>query len=285
VLGPVDAARGQGFAHTYAGKPYVWGGCAPSGSDCSGFMSILINVVQGERDVYVRLFATGNWASRYEALGFRTGLGDSGDFQLGFIYPWESSSGIGHVAGTLDGLNVESRGGMGALVGATARGATSPLFRHHFHLPIAATAEPPKEWWQMSIPATELAKIKGAVGEALATGPGQEALRNALRYVFKLNDRMGNPFGTNSNDGVFVTLVGAVQQAANAHASMATLLAQGLSVDPAALSAVLKEAVATAVHEAMAAHPVDFDAADVRAVAEAAATIAGQRLSQPAPPA
>lgn len=52
--------------------------------------------------------------------------------QIGIVYPQEMKSGIGHVACTLGGVNYESRGGKGVLKGSAARGATSPLFRHHF---------------------------------------------------------------------------------------------------------------------------------------------------------
>jgi hypothetical protein len=95
----------------------------------------------GKSDVWVRLFSTGTIAdlvSRGSLPMLRPGLGDAGDFNIGVIYPNESSSGIGHMAGTLGGLNVESRGGYGVLLGAAARGATNPLFRHHFHVKIDA---------------------------------------------------------------------------------------------------------------------------------------------------
>ena len=55
-------------------------------------------------------------------------------FQIGVSLPSELSSGIGHMAGTLGGVNYESRGGRGCLKGSAARGASNPLFRHHFHL-------------------------------------------------------------------------------------------------------------------------------------------------------
>jgi len=42
--------------------------------------------------------------------------------------------GSGHIAGTLGGVNYERRGGRGCVKGSAARGATNPLFRHHFHL-------------------------------------------------------------------------------------------------------------------------------------------------------
>ncbi len=52
--------------------------------------------------------------------------------QIGIAYAAELG-GIGHVACTLGGINYESRGGIGCLKGSAARGATSPLFRHHYY--------------------------------------------------------------------------------------------------------------------------------------------------------
>lgn len=131
-----DLRRTQKLAHELAGKPYVWGGVGPRGSDCSGFMSIMINSLHGKQNVFVRLFATGNLPNVAPRIGLLPGLGDTNDFNLGVRYPSESRSGIGHVAGTLGGLNVESRGGRGTLAGSAARGANSALFLHHFHLAV-----------------------------------------------------------------------------------------------------------------------------------------------------
>jgi peptidoglycan hydrolase-like protein with peptidoglycan-binding domain len=131
-----DLRRAQELAYELAGGRYLWGGVSRRGSDSSGFMSILLNSVQDRRDVYVRRFCTGNLGERAGDLGLRSGLGDEGDFNIGVRYPFESRCGIGHVAGTIGGLNVESRGGRGVLVGSLARGAASTLFLHHFHFPI-----------------------------------------------------------------------------------------------------------------------------------------------------
>jgi hypothetical protein len=131
-----DLRSAQALARELTGKPYVWGGVGPRGCDCSGFMSILYNQLQRKQNVYVRVFATGSLAAAAPHLGLRPGLGDGNDFSLGVRYPSESSSGIGHVAGTLGGLNVESRGHRGVLTGSAARGANNVLFRHHFHLPV-----------------------------------------------------------------------------------------------------------------------------------------------------
>lgn len=59
--------------------------------------------------------------------------------QIGIRYPSEFAEGIGHVACTLGGVNYESRGGHGCLKGSAARGATSPLFLHHFHTVLTST--------------------------------------------------------------------------------------------------------------------------------------------------
>jgi hypothetical protein len=54
--------------------------------------------------------------------------------QIGMSTAAELGTRYGHIACTLDGVNYESRGGRGCLKGSAARGATSPLFRHRFHL-------------------------------------------------------------------------------------------------------------------------------------------------------
>jgi peptidoglycan hydrolase-like protein with peptidoglycan-binding domain len=141
-----DLRRAQALARELAGGRYIWGGCSRRGSDCSGLMSILLNSVQGRSNVFVRRFATGNIRDLASRLGLRPNLGDANDFNLGVMFSFESRSGIGHVAGSLGGLKVESRGGRGVLVGAATRGATNTLFRHHFHLPIdgARQGAPPR---------------------------------------------------------------------------------------------------------------------------------------------
>jgi hypothetical protein len=138
-----DLKRAQRLARELSGGRYIWGGCSRKGSDCSGFMSILLNSITGRTNVFVRRFATGGLRQAASRLGLKPGLGDANDFNLGVRYPHESRNGIGHVAGTLGGLPVESRGSYGVLVGRRARSATSPLFKHHFHLPVTGGAGRP----------------------------------------------------------------------------------------------------------------------------------------------
>ena len=172
-----DAKRAIAFAREYTGNRYVFGACNANASDCSGYMSILINVINGRENPYVRLFGTGNIAQLASNIGLKTGTGSANDFRLGVMYPNESSSGIGHTAGTLPGgINVEERGGAGALIGANARGYNSPLFGHHFYLPISEE----KEWFEMPIGTTDLQAIQKQAEDALGSSAGQEALSRAI---------------------------------------------------------------------------------------------------------
>jgi hypothetical protein len=116
-------AGAAAWARTQVGKPYIWGGVGPAGYDCSGFMSAITNYIQG-RPLYQRRFATGSLPG--------------GVFQPGpgaFSVAWFRGN-PGHTAGTLNGMNVESRGGKGVVVGSAARGATDSLFNSGvWHLP------------------------------------------------------------------------------------------------------------------------------------------------------
>jgi hypothetical protein len=109
------------FARAQVGKPYIWGGVGPRGYDCSGFMSALLNVVQG-RSPYSRRFATGSFPSA----GFVSG---PGSFMIG-----SRRGNPGHMAGTINGVNVESAGSTGPRVGRSARGARSSMFTGLYHL-------------------------------------------------------------------------------------------------------------------------------------------------------
>lgn len=104
-----------GWAASQAGKPYIWGGVGPAGYDCSGFMSAITNVIQ-KRNPHVRRFATGSFPTGDFGAG-------GGNFMIG-----SRRGNPGHMAGTLMGVNVESRGGEGVVVGPRARGARDSLF-------------------------------------------------------------------------------------------------------------------------------------------------------------
>jgi phage-related protein len=123
-------AAGQAFARAETGKPYVWGGVGPGGYDCSGFMSAVTNVVLGLA-ANSRRFATGSFTANSGAGGFVPGTGSA--FVIG-VSP-NTGDGIGHMAGNLGGLNIESSGGKGVSNGGNARGPTDGIFPWQFYLP------------------------------------------------------------------------------------------------------------------------------------------------------
>lgn len=143
VRDSVDLKRAVAFAKTCDPIPYKMRvQVGRDGIDCSGFQSVLSRSLMDYDNVWVRMFATGNIASLVQQgrLPFIwPGKGDANDFNMGFVFPWEMSSGVGHCAGTLPGIGgVESRGGKGVLLGTAARRHDNPLFRHFYHIKLDA---------------------------------------------------------------------------------------------------------------------------------------------------
>lgn len=125
VGGPKVAAATR-FAKAQAGKPYIWGGVGPRGYDCSGFMSAIQNVIRG-RNPYSRLYST-------HAFGPSSGPdGMVRNLRSGFTVG-VTDAGVGHMAGTLGNMNVESRGSAGVVLGGAARGTTNGLFTRRYGL-------------------------------------------------------------------------------------------------------------------------------------------------------
>lgn len=118
------------FARSIAGSPYVWGGASPSGSDCSGFLSMLVEVARGQRPGG-RLFSTSTLPAGYFAT--------SGNVNRAFRIGWFAGN-PGHVAATVNGIGMESRGGDGVVVdgyNGSSRGADYGFFSHHAFLKMA----------------------------------------------------------------------------------------------------------------------------------------------------
>lgn len=109
------------FASRQAGKPYVWGSAGPSGYDCTGFLSAVVNVAQG-RSPYSRRFATGTLPAGLFVPG-------PGAFNIGWF-----TGNPGHAAATVNGVPMESRGGDGVVVGSRSRGANQAIFNRRAHL-------------------------------------------------------------------------------------------------------------------------------------------------------
>ncbi|MEV6132719.1 hypothetical protein AB0M05_39060 [Streptomyces violaceusniger] len=108
------------WAKTQKGKPYQWGGAGNPSWDCSGFMSGIQKVIEG-KNPKGRLWSTFDFRGKHAPKGWVQNL--SAPFMVGI-----TNRGKGHTAGTLAGVNVESRGGDGVIVGKRARGARSSFF-------------------------------------------------------------------------------------------------------------------------------------------------------------
>jgi hypothetical protein len=124
-LTPAGIVRGQEFARSQAGKPYVWGGVGPSGYDCSGFQSAVLNAAHNARNPYRRLGSTASmpWAGSAPGVGLYT-IGWSTNV---------GGTGIGHTSGNIGGLGVESNGTDGVVTGSAALSPLSSMFNGLMH--------------------------------------------------------------------------------------------------------------------------------------------------------
>ncbi|MGW1828826.1 aggregation-promoting factor C-terminal-like domain-containing protein [Streptomyces tubercidicus] len=118
--GVANVAKALKWAVSQAGKPYQWGGAGDPSWDCSGFMSGIQKVIQG-KSPKGRLWSTFSFHGKTAPAGWKKDL--PAPFQVGI-----TNRGKGHTAGTIAGVNVESRGGDGVVVGNRARGAHSSFF-------------------------------------------------------------------------------------------------------------------------------------------------------------
>ncbi|MEF9903669.1 phage tail tape measure protein [Streptomyces sp. P9-A2] len=120
---------GKGFkgalawARTQAGKRYQWGGNGNPSWDCSGFVSAIESVIRGQSPH--RRWATGAFSGATAPGGWV--LNKRSPYQIGI-----TNAGVGHTAGTINGVNVESRGGDGVVVGARARSYRDSMFTHRY---------------------------------------------------------------------------------------------------------------------------------------------------------
>ncbi|RIH58689.1 replication protein [Streptomyces sp. SHP22-7] len=114
---------GLRWARTQHGKPYQWGGNGNPSWDCSGFVSAIESVIRGEKPH--RRWATGAFSGAQAPGGWV--LNKKSPYQIGI-----TNAGVGHTAGTINGVNVESRGGDGVVVGARARSYKDSLFTHRY---------------------------------------------------------------------------------------------------------------------------------------------------------
>lgn len=110
--------RALSWVKTQDGKPYQWGGNGNPSFDCSGLMSAIESVIRGQKPH--RRWATGAFGASAPS-GWVRNL--NSPFMIGI-----TNAGVGHTAGTLAGMNVESSGGRGIHMGKSARGYNDPMF-------------------------------------------------------------------------------------------------------------------------------------------------------------
>jgi phage-related protein len=108
------------FARAQHGKPYIWGGAGPRGYDCSGFTGAVENVIRGVGP-HFRRYSTHSFRGNSAPAGWVRGL--KSPYSVGITH-----AGVGHTAGTLMGVDIESRGSAGVVIGSRARGARNGLF-------------------------------------------------------------------------------------------------------------------------------------------------------------
>ncbi|MFC7906479.1 hypothetical protein [Streptomyces nigra] len=110
---------GLKWAKTQDGLPYQWGGNGNPSWDCSGLVSAVESVIRGQKPH--RRWATGAFHGKTAPPGWVL-HGDSA-YRIGI-----TNRGVGHTAGTIGGVNIESRGGDGVVIGKGARGYRDKLF-------------------------------------------------------------------------------------------------------------------------------------------------------------
>jgi len=119
AMGGPAVQRALSWVKTQNGLPYQWAGNGDPSWDCSGLMSAIESVIRGERPH--RRWATGSFVGNNGPAGWVRNL--KSPFMIGI-----TNAGVGHTAGTLAGMNVESSGGRGVHMGKSARGYNDPLF-------------------------------------------------------------------------------------------------------------------------------------------------------------
>ena len=119
AVGGPAVQRAMSWVKTQDGLPYQWAGNGNPSWDCSGLMSAIESVIRGERPH--RRWATGAFSGSSGPAGWVRNL--NSPFMIGI-----TNAGVGHTAGTIGGMNVESSGGRGVHMGKSARGYNDPLF-------------------------------------------------------------------------------------------------------------------------------------------------------------
>jgi hypothetical protein len=123
AAGGPGVQKALSWARTQNGLPYQWAGNGNPSWDCSGLTSAIESVIRGEKPH--RRWATGSFSGASAPSGWVRNL--NSPYMIGI-----TNAGVGHTAGTIGGVNVESRGGDGVIIGKGARGYNDALFRDRY---------------------------------------------------------------------------------------------------------------------------------------------------------
>lgn len=184
--GGAQVAQALDWAKTQSGMPYQWGGSGNPSWDCSGFMAGIEQVILGRAPT--RKWTTFDFSGPQAPAGWKQNL--DAPFRIGI-----TNNGVGHTAGTLAGVNVESRGGDGVIVGSRARAWNDPMFGSHygFEPSLKANAGP--------VPTGQLlAWIDAALSATGTPPPGSlDQWRSGMATLVG-RESGGNPLAHNTTD-------------------------------------------------------------------------------------
>ncbi|MFI6986022.1 transglycosylase SLT domain-containing protein [Embleya sp. NPDC050154] len=185
--GGAKVAGALAWAQTQAGKPYQWGGSGNPSWDCSGFMAAIEEVILGRAPR--RKWTTFDFDGSRAPAGWKQNL--QAPFMIGI-----TNNGVGHTAGTLGGVNVESRGGDGVIVGPRARGWNDPMFGMHYGLVASAGGG-----GGGAMPSGQLADWINAALSATGTPPpgSLDQWRSGMATLVG-RESGGNPMAMNTTD-------------------------------------------------------------------------------------
>ncbi|WP_327319275.1 hypothetical protein [Streptomyces sp. NBC_01235] len=167
AVGGPAVQKALSWVKTQNGLPYQWAGNGNPSWDCSGLMSAIESVIRGERPH--RRWATGSFVGNSGPSGWVRNL--NSPFMIGI-----TNAGVGHTAGTLAGMNVESSGGAGVHMGKSARGYNDPMFTSRWGFAPAAKYDS----GGLLQPGATLAINKTRKPEAVLTAEEHEAFRSIV---------------------------------------------------------------------------------------------------------
>jgi phage-related protein len=171
AVGGPAVQRALSWVKTQNGLPYQWAGNGNPSWDCSGLMSAIESVIRGEKPH--RRWATGAFGSSAPS-GWVRNL--NSPFMVGI-----TNAGVGHTAGTLAGMNVESSGGRGVHMGSSARGYKDSLFTSRWGFAPAAKYDS----GGLLQPGATMAINKTRKPEAVLTSEEHEAFRSIVTGLGK----------------------------------------------------------------------------------------------------